>query len=53
MEYVPNIYLKEEDKSSELSEVEISNLPHEVFRIMIVKMIQNLGKIMQVWIEKI
>ena len=24
MEYVPNIYLKEEDKSSELSEVEMS-----------------------------
>lgn len=27
VEYVPNIYLKEEDKSSELSEVEISKLP--------------------------
>ena len=36
---------KEQDKTPEkqLTEVEISNLPEKEFRIMIVKMIQDLG----------
>ena len=46
--------MKEQDKTPEkqLNEVEISNLPEEEFRIMIVKMIQDLGKRMEVNIEK-
>ena len=38
--------MKEQDKTPEkqLYEVEIGNLPEKVFRIMIVKMIQDLGK---------
>ena len=38
--------MKEEDKPPEkqLNEVEIGNLPGKEFRIMIVKMIQDLGK---------
>ena len=38
--------MKEQDKTPEkqLKEVEIGNLPEKVFRIMIVKMIQDLGK---------
>ena len=37
--------MKEQDKSPEkqLNEVEIGNLPEKEFRIMIVKMIQDLG----------
>ena len=39
-------WMKRQDKNSEkqLNEVEISNLPGKGFRIMIVKMIQDLGK---------
>ena len=46
--------MKEQDKTPEkqLSEVEISNLPEKKFRIMIVKMIQDLGKRMEAKIEK-
>ena len=46
--------LKEQDKSleSQLNEVEIGNLPEKEFRIMIVKMIQDLRKRMQAKIEK-
>ena len=38
--------MKKQDKTTEeqLSEVEIGNLPEKEFRIMIVKMIQDLGK---------
>ena len=38
--------MKEQDKTPEkqLNEVEIGNLPEKGFRIMIVKMIQDLGK---------
>ena len=37
--------MKEQDKTPEkLNEVEIGNLPENEFRIMIVKMIQDLGK---------
>ena len=40
---------KGQDKTPEkqLNEVEISNLPEKEFRIMIVKMVQNLGKRME------
>ena len=46
--------VKEHDKSPEkqLNEVEIGNLPEKELRIMIVKMIQDLGKRMEVKIEK-
>ena len=39
------VQTKEQDKTSEqLSEVEIGNLPEKEFRVMIVKMIQELWK---------
>ena len=46
--------MKEQDKTSEkqLKEVQIGNLPEKEFRIMIVKMIRDLGKIMEAKIEK-
>ena len=46
--------MKEQDKASEkqLDEVEIGNPPEKEFRIMIVKMIQDLGKRMEAKIEK-
>ena len=46
--------MKEQDKTPEkqLNEMEIGNLPEKEFRIMIVKMIQDLGKRMEVKIEK-
>ena len=46
--------MKEQDKTPErqLNEVEIGNLPEKEFRIMIVKMIQDLGKRMEEKIEK-
>ena len=46
--------IKEQDKTPEkqLNEVEIGNLPEKEFRIMIVKMIQDLGKGMEAKIEK-
>ena len=45
--------MKEQDKTPEkqLNEVEIGNLPETEFRIMIVKMIQDLGKRMEAKIE--
>ena len=41
--------MKEQDKTPEkqLNEVEIRNLPEKEFRIMIVNMIQDLGKTME------
>ena len=41
--------MKGQDKTLEkqLHEVEMGNLPEKEFRIMIVKMIQNLGEIME------
>ena len=41
--------MKEQEKTPEkqLNEVEIGNLPEKEFRIMIVKMIQNLGNRME------
>ena len=46
--------MKEQDKTpqKQLNEVEISNLPEKQFRIMIVKMIQDLGKRMEKKIDK-
>ena len=46
--------MKEQDKTLEkqLNEVEIGNLPEKEFRIMVVKMIQDLGKRMESKIEK-
>ena len=46
--------MKGQGKTSEkqLNEVEIGNLSEKEFRIMIVKMIQDLGKRMKVKIEK-
>ena len=46
--------MKGQDKTPEkqLNEVEIGNLPEKEFRIMIVKMIQDLGKRMEAKIEK-
>ena len=46
--------MKEQDKTPEkqLSEVEIGNLPEKEFRIIIVKMIQGLGKRREAKIEK-
>ena len=47
--------MKEQEKTPEkqLYEVEIGNLPEKEFRIMIVKMIQDLGKRMEAKIEKL
>ena len=46
--------MKEQDKipDKQLNEVEIGNLPEKEFRIMIGKMIQDLGKRMEAKIEK-
>ena len=46
--------MKEKDKTPEkqLNEMEIGSLPEKEFRIMIVKMIQDLGKRMEAKIEK-
>ena len=46
--------MKEQDKTPEkqLNEVDIGNLPEKEFGIMIVKMIQDLGKRMEAKIEK-
>ena len=46
--------MKEQGKTPEkqLNEVEIGNLPEKEFRIMIVKMIQDLWKRMEAKIEK-
>ena len=47
-------WTKEQDKTPEkqLSEVDISKLPEKEFRIMIVKMIQDLRKRMEARIKK-
>ena len=47
--------MKEQEKTPEkqLNEMEIGNLPEKEFRIMIVKMIQDLGIRMEAKIEKI
>ena len=47
--------MKEQDKTpgEQLSDVEISNLPEKEFRIMRVRIIQDLGKRMKAQTEKI
>ena len=49
------LQIKEQDKNlqEQLNEEEIGNLPEKEFRIMIVKMIQNLGKRMEAQTENI
>ena len=46
--------MKKQDQTPEkqLNEVEIRNLPEKEFRVMIVKMIQDLGKRIEAKIEK-
>ena len=47
--------MKEQGKilQDQINEEEIGTLPEKEFRVMIVKMIQNLGNRMEAWIEKI
>ena len=46
--------MKEQDNlQNQINEEEIGNLPEKEFRVMIVKMIQNLGNRMEARIEKI
>ena len=47
--------MKEQGKNlqNQINEEEIGNLPEKEFRVMIVKMIQNLKNRMVAWIEKI
>ena len=47
--------MKEQGKipQDQINEEEIGNPPEKEFRVMIVKMIQDLGNIMEVWMEKI
>ena len=47
--------IKEQDKPPEkqLNKVKLGNRPEKEFRIMIMNMIQDLGKRMEAWIEKI
>ena len=47
--------MKEQGKNlqDKINEEEIGNLPEKEFRVMVVKMIQNLRNRMEAWIEKI
>ena len=47
--------IKEQGKNpqDQINEEKIGNLPEKEFRIIIIKMIQNLGNRMEAWIEKI
>ena len=47
--------MKEQSKNlqDQINEEEIGNIPEKEFRVMIVKMIQNLGKRMEAQIERI
>ena len=49
------LQMKDKDKipQDQINEGEISNLPKKEFRVMIVKMIQDLRNRMEEWIEKI
>lgn len=44
--------IKDQDRTPELSEMEIGNLPKKEFRVITAKVIQDLKKIMQAQIEK-
>ena len=50
--YVPDEGTRENKTEKQLNEVEIGNLPKKEFRILIVKMIQDLRKRMEPKIEK-
>ena len=47
--------MKEQGKHllDQINEEEIDNLPEKEFRVMMVKMIHNLGNRMEAWTEKI
>ena len=47
--------MKEKGKNlqDQINEEERGNLPEQEFRVMIIKMIQNLGNRMEAWTEKI
>ena len=47
--------VKEQDKNlqEQLNEGETGNLPEKEFKVMLVKMMQDLGKRMKAWIKKI
>ena len=45
--------MNEEDKNQQLNKEETGNLPENEFRVMIIKIIQNLRKRMKAQIEKI
>ena len=49
------LQMKEKGKipQHQINEEEIGNLPEKEFRVMIVKMIQDLGNRMEAWIKKI
>ena len=49
------LQMKEQYKSpqEQLNEEEIGNLPEKEFRVMIVKLIQNLKKRIDEWIKKV
>ena len=49
------VQMKEQGKhlQVQINEEEIDNLPEKEFRVMTVKMIQNLRNRMEAWIEKI
>ena len=54
MRWQRNMFQRNQKKTQkELSEVEIVNLPEKEFRVMIVKMIQNLRKRMETQTERI
>ena len=50
--YIPDEGTRKKNPEKQLNEVEIGNLPEKEFRIMIVKMIQDLGIRMEAKIEK-
>ena len=48
-----NICQKNKDKpEKELNEVEMSNIPNKEFKVMIIKMLNELGKIMDKYSDK-
>ena len=44
---------QDKTREKQLNEVEMDNLPEKEFRMIIVNMMQNLGKRMEAWVEKI
>ena len=49
------LQMKEQGKNlqDQINEEKIGNLPEKEFRVMVVKMIQNIRNRMEAWIEKI